>query len=66
MPSTADEPQGELKLCPIREKPCAGTACQWWVLDTGDHEHGGDCAMIYLALKKEPKWKFAGPGGPSR
>ena len=48
------------RLCPLREKPCAGHTCQWWVRDTGDAEHAGDCAMIYLALKKEPKWQYAG------
>ena len=52
-------PTGE-RLCPLREEPCIGHACQWWVLDTGDLEHGGDCAMMYLALKKEPKWQYAG------
>jgi hypothetical protein len=45
----------------VREKVCVGNACQWWVPDTGDREHGGDCAVIYLALKKEPKWAFTGP-----
>ena len=43
-----------------------GDACQWWVPDTGDRTHGGDCAMIYLALKKEPKWTFAAGAGPGR
>jgi hypothetical protein len=66
MPGTADEPQGEPKLCPVREKPCALNACQWWVPDTGDLEQGGNCAMIYLALKKEPKWKYSGPTAPPR
>ena len=54
------------RLCPMMEKPCAGHACQWWVPDMGDLEHGGDCAIIYLALKKEPKWQYAGPSRGSR
>jgi hypothetical protein len=60
MPKASEEPQTEKRLCPMREKPCAGEACQWWVLDKGDLEYGGDCAMIYLALKKEPKWEYTG------
>ena len=66
MSSTADGPQDDTKRCPLREKPCAGAACQWWVSDTGNREHGGDCAMIYLALKKEPKWTYGGAGAPPR
>jgi len=61
MATTGDAPPGQARLCPVREKVCVGNACQWWVPDTGDREHGGDCAVIYLALKKEPKWAFTGP-----
>jgi len=60
MTTTPEGAQTSAKLCPLREKPCAGGACQWWVPDTGDLECGGDCAMLYLALKKEPKWQYAG------
>jgi len=60
MGTASEGPQTETRLCPLREKPCAGEACQWWVPDKGDLEHAGDCAMIYLALKKEPKWEYGG------
>jgi hypothetical protein len=60
MATTTGDAQGEARLCPMRDKACVADACQWWVLDTGDKQAGGDCAMIYLALKKEPKWKYKG------